>query len=78
MIPPLALATRNRGYGMRRDPASGPAKMRSSAMNRPKNTAQAPYLVKTRSASATCPGPKCRGNLRPSQSNSFRPNQWPR
>ena len=57
-------------YGMRSDPASGPAKIRSSAMNRPKNTAQTPCLVKTRSASATCPGPKCRGNLRPSQSNS--------
>ena len=54
---------------MRSAPASGPAKIRSNAMNRPKNTASTPHLAKSRSAAATCAALKCRGILRPAHAN---------
>src|SRR4051794_4238814 len=62
---------------MRSAPASGPAKIRSNAMNRPKNTAQTPQRWNRRSALASCSGPKCLGNRRPSRSNSGRPPRRP-
>ena len=55
-MPPAALAIRNLRYGTRSAPASGPARMRSSATNRPKKTAQTPHLSKMRSARARCGG----------------------
>src|SRR6476620_9259279 len=74
---PLALAARKCGYRIFKAPASGPAKIRSSAMNRPKNTAQTPHLSKSRLASATWPGPKCLGNRFPRRSNSDIPKRRP-
>src|SRR5579859_3056902 len=73
MIPPDALAARNLGYGTLRDPASGPARMRSSATNRPKNTVHTPQRANMRSAWARCGGPRCLGNRRPSRSSRRRP-----
>ncbi len=61
---------RNFQYGIFSAPASGPAKMRSRAMNRPKKTAHMPHFWKERSAVARWEGPKCLGNLRPSFSKS--------
>src|SRR5699024_8648728 len=75
--PPVMFAMRNFGYGIFNDPASGPAKIRNNAMNRPKNTAHTPYLVNTRSANATYLGPKCFGKRLPSHSNSGAPKRWP-
>ena len=69
-MPPSTLAIRNFQYGIRRTPASGPAKIRSSATKRPKNTAHMPHFWNDRSAVATCAGPKWRGNLAPSQDSS--------
>src|SRR6185312_5748812 len=76
-MPPAALAMRNLWYGTRSAPASGPARMRSSAMNRPKNTAHTPHLANVRSARARCGGPRCFGNRRPRRSSSGRPPRRP-
>src|SRR3954468_551584 len=74
---PLALAARKCGYRIFKAPASGPAKIRSSAMKRPKNTAQTPHRAKSCLASATCPGPKCLGKRLPRRSNSDIPKRRP-
>ena len=62
-MPPSTLAIRNFQYGMRSTPASGPAKIRSSATKRPKKTAHMPHFSKDRSAVAMCASPKCLGNF---------------
>ncbi|KEF20758.1 hypothetical protein DF18_10150 [Streptomyces rimosus] len=61
---------RNFQYGIFSTPESGPAKMRSRAMKRPKKTAHMPHLSNFSSAIATWSGPKCFGNFRPAQLTS--------
>ncbi len=72
-MPPSTLAVRNLQYGMRSTPASGPAKIRSRATKRPKNTAHIPHFSKDRSAAAMFWRLKCLGNFAPSQASSGRP-----
>ncbi len=68
-MPPSTLAVRNFQYGIRSTPASGPAKIRSSATKRPKKTAHMPHFSKDRSATEIWAAPKCLGNRAPSQAS---------
>lgn len=53
---PAALATKNLRYGIFDTPASGPARMRSTATKRPMNTILSPWRMKYLSAFASFSG----------------------